>query len=602
MSLPTQEDYIIDAWSPLSFKRSVGTAGQSTSFIAPTWVGEHARRLTAYKVLAAYRGNTARTFRPDGGEGETNRAADLRDRNEIREYGDPAVIVAQVVAALLGDKQEIVTEGADEIPSSQTIELDPESGEVIAGEATTEENDQAAELQDWLRAEMDSSRLSMKMLETERNSVNMGDGVYTLGYDSRKGRVVIRVWDPGFYFPVLTDGPEDDFPEKVHLAWEVSTNEDRAANRLRVRRITWELVPVVEETEEGVIAVGSVHYDYDDTGIESDMRCVMSDGTWLLDRARGVDVEDFTEGSAEWETYVDEDGEVKEFRDVDLGIDFIPLVHIPNTVALLDHYGQSTLATVLQIIDDLQNADSDLAAAATTAAIPPVALGGAVGDSTLSYKPGVVWQIGDGSLNILDTSKALDALIGYIEFLLKRLSTNVRLPEAVLGRVDASEVPSGVALALSFGPLETMVKEMRLVRSEKYPLLLEFYWRMSLVNEVEGVPQTWTPSRISFGSFLPQDRAAAVLEVTTLIEKGVISLETAVRLLVEAGFEIDDAIEEVNRIREQDFDGAGQLLDATGDEGLVLEYLGRRATNTNPASQPQTPSTPIVDTNPTVET
>jgi hypothetical protein len=279
-------------------------------------------------------------------------------------------------------------------------------------------------------------------------------------------------------------------------------------------------------------------------------------------------------------------------------IDFVPVVHVPNTVSLLDHYGRSSLASVLQVLDDIAGADTDLAAAAATTANPVIALEkSTMGEGQHTYRPGQILEVGEGKMSVLDTSKSLDALLGYIEYLLSRLSVNARLPESVLGRVKPSEVPSGIALALSFGPLGQMVGEMRLVRDEKYPLLLKFAQRIAWAGGQADVPDTWgMAANVEMGSFLPQDRAGVVELVTKLraaTPTPLVSLETAVAMLVDAGFAIEDAAEEVARIEGRDFDGAAKLLDALGDEEQVYEYLGREmpaAPVRPPAPEPQPPA------------
>ncbi|GAA3230408.1 hypothetical protein GCM10020256_44160 [Streptomyces thermocoprophilus] len=54
---------------------------------------------------------------------------------------------------------------------------------------------------------------------------------------------------------------------------------------------------------------------------------------------------------------------------------------------------------------------------------------------------------------------------------------------------------------------------------------------------------------IAFGAYLPTDLSAALELVARGVRAGVLSLETGVRLLVDAGFPIEDAALEVERIR-----------------------------------------------------
>lgn len=562
-------ELLFDSWTPMSFKRALGGKRQpGISWAAPTWVGDHDRRLLAYKVLQAYMDNSARVFLSTTDQGSID---------NHREYGDASLIVNQIVAALLGEGQDVVVPGADD-----------------------EEPDPAAvELQDWLREWADTERLPLKLLETERNAVGLGDGVYVLGWDKAKQRPRLRVFDPGFYFPVLNDNNEDDYPDKVHLAWEL---ESDTPGKRKVRRITWELGPIGPARTPNLLGRltgeaptpldgdvfgedGRITRSYPWNDEPSTTTCYLTDAVWTLDLA-AADIDDFTGATATYAT--DSDGEVN-LRD--LQIDFIPVIHEPNTVAIANHYGRSSLATILQVLDDLSNADTDLQAASSTTGKPVIALSGATfGNTRPSYRAGEVFEIGDGRMDVLDTSRALDALIKYVEFLMARMSVNSRVPEAVLGRVKPSEVPSGLALQLGFGPLSSMIKEMRLVRDEKYPLLLKFAHRLAVAGQAPDVPSEWMPgTKLEFGSFLPQDQAAAVTTVQNLLTAKAISVETAVQILVSAGLPIEDAAAEVERIQSRDFEGANQLLDATADEDAVFDYLGR----TRP-STPRPEAPPIV--------
>jgi hypothetical protein len=188
---------------------------------------------------------------------------------------------------------------------------------------------------------------------------------------------------------------------------------------------------------------------------------------------------------------------------------------------------------------------------------------------------------------VLDTSGALDALLKYIDQLLDRMSVNGRTPKAWLGRVKPSDFESGIHMLLTFGPLVRMVTRMRLSRDDKYRLMLKFVWRLSKVGNAQGVPDQFVPARLQLGSFVPTDLQKVVEVVTSLLAAGAISLETALQALINAGMPIEDAAEEIRRIEERDFAGAGELLDATGDEGAVFDYLGRE-----PAAAPGIPAPP----------
>lgn len=594
-----EREIVFDAWTPISFKRHFGSRkqiGEGAGFKPPDWTGpEHLRRLQAYAILRAYQDNAGREFF----------AGTRTEINDRREYGDAALLVETAVNALLGEDQEIVTEGAEELaleePTAPTTDADgnpvPPPEPDPEDEARRRDAEAAMNLQEFLRQWATDERLGLKMIEAERLAVGLGDGVYTLGWSPDKKRPRLRVWDPAFYYPVLTDSNEDDFPERVHIAWEVEDDDTRNSTKIKVRRITWELGPIEPAEREGTVrrllgsgdqlfdgdrrtADGKIERLYPWNETPSTQTCYYTDATWIVDKQNRT-IDDLTESEAVYE--LDEEG--NQIRHQDLHIDFVPVIHMPNTVALLNHYGRSLLATVLQILDDLSSADTDLSAASATTGHPILALSGATvardknGRSTLSYRPGEILETGEGRMDVLDTSKALAALMEYIEFLMKRLSTNSRVSEALLGRIKPSEVPSGVALQLGFGPTDALVRGMRLVRSEKYPLMLKFAHRMFLAAQAAGedvgeIPPEWIHTEVVMGSFLPQDVQAAVDQVTKLLPAKAISVETAVRMLMNAGLPIESVLEEIERIQQRDFEAANELFDATGDREQVGQFLG----------------------------
>lgn len=564
-------DLLFDAWTPLSFKRSIdNTRAGGRTWTAPVWVGEHnKRRLTAYTILQAYLDNAAREFLE---------VANEDDRLAHREYGDPNLLRAQILSALLGDTQVISTQGAEKFDAN----VDSAAGVQNSPEATAAHN-----FQTWAQKWAEDERLPSKMIETERNGVGLGDGVYTIGWNPEKRRCRLRVWDPGFYFPALETLDDDDFPRRVHIAWEeeIWENGQIVAGKCKVRRITWELRPI----EDG----GSQRLPWNDEPTR--WTCFMSDGTWIVRPSETRSPDDFSEANATWAVWDPEgvDGEPQLWQDIDLGIDFIPVLHVPNSVAESEHFGRSSIGWVLQIIDDIANADTDLAAASGTAGAPVVALSGGTLRDQPSYKPGTVFNLPDnGKMTWMNTSTALDALLKYVQGLLERLQINARVPSAVVGRLKPSEVPSGIALALSFGPLRSMIDEMRLVRADKYRLMFKFVWRMTYINltdqqrSARNLPTEYHPTDIVFGSFLPNDVAAAVESIYKLAQSRALSFETAVAMLMEAGLPIQDAQEEVRRIQSRDFEQAKQFFQASGsDHGAVMEYLGR-----NPVTPPPKPT------------
>ncbi|MER5688215.1 hypothetical protein [Streptomyces sp. NPDC002205] len=77
-----------------------------------------------------------------------------------------------------------------------------------------------------------------------------------------------------------------------------------------------------------------------------------------------------------------------------------------------------------------------------------------------------------------------------------------------------------------------------------------------------------------FGPHISTDRAAILDEVVKAYGAGIMSLETGVRMLMDAGYPVEDAAEEIDRIQSRAFAAAGLLADVTGDNAAVREYLG----------------------------
>ncbi|MGX1668526.1 hypothetical protein [Streptomyces sp. NPDC055400] len=524
------------------------------------WLPEDAvRRLAAYKLLGAYDSNQA---------GELAALTGNESAAERREFGEPSVFVDTALAHMLGKNQQIIVPGAEHASDD-----DPSPEAIAAAEVQQR-------LRDWAEAEL----LPLRMQAAERKAVLLGDGIYLLAWDPSKNRVRLKTYDPGFYFPVLEDDADPgDFPNRVHLAWE--TPEDpKQGIKAKLRRITYELGPIAPPTHsltarEGLVqrelaedktagllfAPGDTHVKK--TGaIEriypwapdrlSAITCYLTDAEWLLEDLRhGQALDDLPLDKATFCTRTD--GEV--LNKLDLQIDFLPVIHISNSIADGEHFGQSSLAKVMQVLDELAETDTDSAKASATTGAPIIGLAGARAEvdrvtgrpRPLAIQPGTVFQLADGGrMDVLDTSGQLAELRARTEEVRDRAAINARLPAVSLGTVDPSDVPSGYALQLSLGPLDSLVDSMRLARAHKYVLLLKLVQRLHQAGRAEGWPVGGTlAARLVFGPHTPTDRTAILDEVVKGVTANVLSLETGVRMLQDAGYPIEDAREEVRRIQ-----------------------------------------------------
>ncbi|MFJ4668946.1 hypothetical protein [Kitasatospora purpeofusca] len=564
-------------------RRGVGPFGD----LAGGWVPpEDLRRLQTYKVLAAYDQNQAGQLAFTGGdEGGLDR----------RELGDPAKINTAALGYLLGASQRIVVPGA---------EGGTGSGD---GSAAVVAADLQARLRDWARREL----LPLRMQQCERSTVRSGDGVYTLAWDPQAGRPVLRTFDCGFFFPEFDDQVDAaEFPARVHFAWELP-EDPRTGRKARLRRITYELGPIGAATRpvpasgksrphrewvtgpdggqvltagdsaDPVSGLISRTYPWA-PGKPSQTTCYLTDAEWLLEDLKAAhDVYNLPADKAAYR--VRADGEV--LQGLDLHVDFLPVVHLTNSVPDTgEHWGQPVISRVMQVLDEIAATDTDSSAASATTGQPLLAVSGARAQKDrntgqplpIEVKPGTVISLGDGgSMTVLDTSAQLAELRERTDHLLDRLAGNSRLTSSGLGTLQPSQVPSGYALALALGPLDSLVGEMRLARAHKYALLLKMVGRLFQAGQVEGWPGgELPPAEMVWGPHVPTDRTATLDEVVKGVGAGVLSLETAVRMLAAVGYPIEDAAAEVQRIREASFEAAARLADATGDNEAVRKFLG----------------------------
>lgn len=535
----TATDLDYDKYSFYDFKPKFAASTR----VVPAWVGDHARRLKAYALLTAYLKNKARSWLPD----DPN--VDKKDR---REYGDAATLVEQIYSSLIGDDQSLVTPDA-ELPEDEREEAAVAQHELILA---------------W----MEQENFLLKMLQTEWNACSLGDGTYVLGWDDKRKRPRLRVYEPDAYFPVLRD-EDEGYPKKVHVAYEFEEkDESTGVVHKWLRKMTWSLEPV--EPGDGSTKI----LPWNDSPHEE--TCWYEKGIWDVTQG-GVDVNALTPKAKgfKWEV-----------EPKNLDQDYIPVLHIPNTPSETEHYGDSSLALVMQLLDDIVSTDTDLQASSATTGTPPIAVAGASlpkdeEGKIASYGPGTVWETGDGTATMIDTSSSLDALLKLQDANLKRLSVNSKVPESLLGRVKPNEVPSGITITLSFTPHSGMIKRMRMVRDPKYRLLFRFVCRMYMQD---GQLDDIYPCYLRFGSFLPSDKKETVDLIRQLLtgDRPAISLATAVRMLVEAGFPIEDAAAEVEAILLEDFASAQALLDATGDVNAVRERLNMPPVTLAPAAPP----------------
>lgn len=514
--------------------------------LAASWVPpEDRRRLAAYTICGAFLDGTAHYWQP---------YMDYKAQRKWREYGDAQLFATQARSAVLGDGQTINVE-VPELPDADDTEA-----EAVVSVAEVARQDAARQ---WLLDWADQESLTTRLLDAEYDAMGLGDCVYALGFDGSESRPRLRVYDPGWYFPDPTSqGSDDDYPRRVHLAWEEADPDD--PNRTLLRRRTWELMPLAEVYPDGALTA-----DYPWNDAPSAETVLYWDGTWDISAAAGKNgLYQLDDDKAAWTILPDG----TEAAAIDLAIDFIPVVHIPNGSPGKAMWGRPVWWSVVRLLDDIAASDTDAQVGSEMYGSGAL-LDKGTGIPDSAAGPGSVFRGTESSdARFVDMSAGMRAMVEYRASQRDLASVNSRLPAEMLGRVKASEVPSGLAIKLAWSPAINLVRELRQVRDDKYTLLLKFAMRLAQrlgVLEAGVLPR----AELKFGQFLPTNLAEAITNVTSLLEKGAISLETGVQMLVDAGVPIEDAHEEVRRINQQAYARAVQLLDASGDEQLVRNLL-----------------------------
>lgn len=594
----------IDLWSPLD-RKAINTVGNLR--LAPTWVPSHeVRRLNAYGIRHAYRSNQAYRYLKGGPAAPASA--------QHREYGDPALYEDRMVAAIRGDTQTITVDGADDDllagptlperpvdPGDQAEPLERTIFDARLAAWTAEAEAAVAEWRAALEAQPDARRrqhalrtwadrvlLQLALDEAEHDSVGLADSVLVLW--PRPGDwPTVQVYDPGMYFPEIpANGDQVDYPDAVHLAWEYEDTEPDGTKRRFVRRLTWQLVdivatritdgpdgvawvgpdgmplepgePLVLPATERLLADGHIERT-NPWGDTTTRTCLFTDATWRLEDVQAGKRDALTWGNAAYVT-VDR---------LDLGIDFIPVIHRPHTPTGREHYGRSLFDLAVRLFDDLARIDTLTMNAGQYLGHPTIGAAGVDPGSEAVVMPGRILKLGEnGRLDVLDLSSGIEQLMALDERLQDRLGVNLGIGE-LTGRTGSTT--SGVHLLLKLAPAITVVGNARMVREPKDTLLLKFAQRMAQVAGVLEAGPTPT-ARLRYGSFLPIDQAQTATAVAELLRAHAISTQTAVTMLVAAGFPIADAQAEVERIYAEDTEAAKNVADAVNSEQAAADRLG----------------------------
>jgi len=353
----------------------------------------------------------------------------------------------------------------------------------------------------------------------EYKASNLGDEVYRLSWSKDKNRVKVTSFDPGFWFPQNLGKAN----EEHYIAWE-------------------ELNPANDETEIYV-----QHYYREKSGKG---RPVIRFTAGWYKKGRKPSFADLALVRYE------RDEANRELHNVDLGIDFFPIVYIPNIYRQGYDFGESDLTGVWQVLDSLTNTYTDQSKNTDFMGLVQMYVELATFDKIPILTDGTKKiQMGEGNVipgkaGIVDNSTINKALTDHQHELETKLYTNTMLGSLGTGAKTGSGDRTTGIFMMKGGPLERFIWTKRLMRQPKYDRLLKFVARFTLLFgdpdskklfKGRGKTDLTKVAHIQFGNILPIDQTALIDNVQKIIT--VLSDNDLKDNLKEAGLVINEDIE-----------------------------------------------------------
>jgi hypothetical protein len=577
---------IIDDYSGFDHRVS---EGEGYLVQPPTWVRSltDRRRIISYRVAKAAQATVSRFFHDR--EGVSN------DYDQVREHGHAAAYVERTVDAILGEDAMISIPGADvAVPASPPVprkpdlpgsEADDVEREVFAqtmafyeAEAkrvlskwrdSAEEQPLLADSQEWINRWAEETHFWQTVYLNESEHVTpLGDGVLVGSIDSAK-RPKWTALQPDAFFKAWGDGGSmaEEFPERVHLAWEFHRNGVDGNLETWVRRITYELLP----TE----AAWKPKYQ---AGM-AEKRCYFSDGEWLISgpglrsgRTTLPDIDDFIRDEGRFRTMINpfDPTELITADLVPLPLDWIPVVHVTHTIG---NWGRSCFARVMALLDDMAAGDTAMALVANLCGEPPLATsGGSISDDMVIGAAALIDLGSDGKVAKLGYADELRALIEYSGTLERQFIKMTSLSSELSGRENREQ--SGRAIGLKMTPLRQSILRARLAREVPYQLVLKMTQRLAIVAGSPGFAGPVRPAKLKWGTFIPEDLSQLVQDIILLRDRNLLTDGDVYDLLLEAGMRLKDPDASLSELRSKDIRVAEAFSTMFGPE-VAADYLGR---------------------------
>lgn len=518
MSTPTK---VYDLYATvLNYKEDVTILNRP--WVTLSWIpDDHARRLKAYEIFASYYLNYSRDYRQDAESGTT-------DNDIVAEMGDPSWFCDKIRDKVLGDEVKPIVPMPRSVRNLRTMERLLEQGEGEQGLSQRIEETKAlseklkmqeAYIQEWF----DDYNIALKVYENESTCSYLGDMVYIVKWDSDNKVPIIDTYDPGFVFPFydineksLQQDTDNIVKDRVYVGWELETDSD---TDFEVWRDIYELRFVGE-----------------------DMQCWRKYGKYRFS------------GSADTELEYFDDLDMIEHSGQDwhnTGLDFIPIVMIPNIKLTGYDFGASNLLWHINTFDAIQNTDTDMRNNGEKLGGAIVAVSGKdvkqKRDSTntlnadVELEPNSVFVLGEnGRMDLVDTSSMQDALMKTSNEWLRKLIKNSNITEVGAGIIDVNDI-SGTALSILLRPLIDKIKPMRTSRQRYYS---EVFWRVLRMWQIYGNQEERSLFSdklydvvLSFGAIIPKNENEDAEKYTALLP--IFGRETVLEMAQRDGYDID---------------------------------------------------------------
>lgn len=550
MSSKPQKVY--DLWaSILNYKGAVGSLnrpGISINYIPK----EHCRRLQAYEILSAYYNCYSRDFRMSPESGDTG------DNDSVFEVGDPSFLCDKIKDKLLGDEVTInmpVPEilGSEE-SISQTLALEGlEPGQKTRLEEKLKNlkvisaiiSERETYLQNWFK----TNKIYLKIDENETLASYLGDCVYHVGWNAETGKPEIMTYDPGFCFPHF---------EIDELSWEDDTTPvtDRFI-------IAWEEIFQTDDPDHTTTLWRDVYELRVTAGAK---KCYRQRSYYKYGVGSVLSLYDLTDDDAISETPPSWE---------DLGVDFIPILWVPNRMIQGEIFGQSNIAKLLPLYDAIMNSYTDLSANGEHLGGATVFISGSEiklrKNSTtgvpvdIPLRPATMIPLGEnGSANLLDTSTMQDALLKTIEKYEGKLIQISEITDIIAGKIDKANIPSGIALLILMQPLLDKIGKMRQQRQEKYTTLFDFVQRLLQTFGNSYEKQLFSgilySVNLNFGAIIPSDDSAKMDLYNKMVP--LLGLETVLVQMKKDGwnFDVKTVLQRVKESKQSDLSAMGDVF------------------------------------------